>query len=80
MQEHLIGLRKSILSVQKNFNGFIGSYTHKLMPQINKFRKYGVDSGKIIEHAEPIETDIKKIKVITDESLKEPKLIRQPVK
>ena len=69
-----------VLCVQKNFNGFIGSYTHKLLPQINKFRKYGVDSGKIIEHTEPIETDIKNIKIITDESLREHKLVKQPVK
>ena len=77
MQDHIISLGKSVGSVQKHFNGFVGSYSRKLLPQIDRFKKYGVDSGKIIQHIDEVDGDIKNVKLITEESQKKPQIMKE---
>ena len=79
MQDHIISLGKSVGSVQKHFNGFVGSYSRKLLPQIDRFKKYGVDSGKIIQHIDEVDGDIKNVKLITEESQKKPQIMKEVI-
>ena len=78
--ETMILHAKTVKQFAKKYESKFDILADIYIKKINRFKKYGVDSGKIIEHIEPVEGEIKSIKLLTEESLKEPKIIKQIVK